>query len=226
MLNHSTRPELRNTTLERIESAMTVEVEGVGEVSFDAFFTMKAGAWALAAAGRVLTLGSALLLLTQSNACPPLSLPLYTRHTQPPHPPTNPQTPTERAIPAGEEVLHTYGELSDAQLLLTYGFLESLPTPNPHNYALIPYKLLVEGAARTLGAAEAKRVVGGKLLEAKEELLQQGGLLQAAAARETEFVATAAEPLSDELLTTVQVCVFGLVGVGGLLGWLVGVGWV
>ncbi|KAI8471124.1 MAG: hypothetical protein J3K34DRAFT_238796 [Monoraphidium minutum] len=43
MLNHSTRPELRNTALERIKSPMTVEVEGVGEVSFEAFFTMKAG---------------------------------------------------------------------------------------------------------------------------------------------------------------------------------------
>jgi hypothetical protein len=43
MLNHSTRLDLRNTTLERIRSPMTVEVEGVGTVSFDSFFTMKAG---------------------------------------------------------------------------------------------------------------------------------------------------------------------------------------
>ncbi len=118
-----------------------------------------------------------------------------------------PPNPTERPIKAGEEVLHTYGDLSDAQLLLTYGFVEQLPTPNPHNYALLPYRLLIDGAARTLGAAEAPAVVGGRLLEAKEKLLQRAGLLQAAAAaaRETEFVATSEEPLSDELLTTVQV---------------------
>jgi hypothetical protein len=45
MLNHATRIENRNTTLERFQSAMTVEVEGVGEVSFEAFFTMKSGGW-------------------------------------------------------------------------------------------------------------------------------------------------------------------------------------
>lgn len=113
--------------------------------------------------------------------------------------------PAERAIPAGEEILHTYGDLSDAQLIQTYGFLEQLPAPNPHNYALISYRLLVDGASRTLGVAESEAVVGGQLLEAKEKLLGSCGLLQAAAPKETEFVSTAEEPLSDEMLTTVQV---------------------
>ncbi len=40
-----------------------------------------------------------------------------------------------RAIAAGEQVLHTYGDLSDAALLQTYGFVETLPPPgNPHNH--------------------------------------------------------------------------------------------
>ena len=44
-----------------------------------------------------------------------------------------------RNIAAGEEVLHTYGNLSDAQLLQTYGFVEELPSDslNPHNYVLV-----------------------------------------------------------------------------------------
>lgn len=33
-------------------------------------------------------------------------------------------TPTERDIKAGEQVLHTYGDLSDAQLVQTYGFVD------------------------------------------------------------------------------------------------------
>jgi hypothetical protein len=125
----------------------------------------------------------------------------------------------ERAIPKGEEVLHTYGDLSDAQLLQTYGFVERLPGANPHNYALVSYQALVQGAALTLGKSEAKAVVRGKLLEAKEALMTAAGLLQAAAPRDTEFVATADEPLSDELLTTVQVgdwgCAQGANAFGG-----------
>jgi hypothetical protein len=33
----------------------------------------------------------------------------------------------ERDIPAGCQVLHTYGDLSDAQLLQTYGFIDAPP---------------------------------------------------------------------------------------------------
>ena len=31
---------------------------------------------------------------------------------------------TDRALSAGEQVLHTYGDLSDAQLVQTYGFID------------------------------------------------------------------------------------------------------
>ncbi len=46
------------------------------------------------------------------------------------NPPAIPMCPTrsmatDKPIPAGTEVLHTYGDLSDSQLLQTYGFLDS-----------------------------------------------------------------------------------------------------
>jgi len=37
----------------------------------------------------------------------------------------------ERDIPAGQEVLHTYGDLADAQLLQTYGFIDLPPAVQP-----------------------------------------------------------------------------------------------
>ncbi len=44
-----------------------------------------------------------------------------------------------RDIREGEEVCHTYGELSDAELLQTYGFVEELPpgVVNPNNRAAL-----------------------------------------------------------------------------------------
>lgn len=53
----------------------------------------------------------------------------------------------DRDIAAGEEVLHTYGDLADAQLLQTYGFVEEWGPgeANPHNVAFIPADLVVEG---------------------------------------------------------------------------------
>lgn len=46
MLNHSTNPEERNTTLFKFNNEMTVQVDGE-DVSFKGFFTMKAGMHAL-----------------------------------------------------------------------------------------------------------------------------------------------------------------------------------
>jgi hypothetical protein len=44
----------------------------------------------------------------------------------------------ERDIAAGEEVCISYGKLSDAELLQTYGFLEPLGAlSNPHNKVII-----------------------------------------------------------------------------------------
>lgn len=51
----------------------------------------------------------------------------------------------ERPIKTGEEVLISYGELSDAQLLQTYGFVEEHPGfTNPHNFVAVSGKLVYE----------------------------------------------------------------------------------
>lgn len=65
----------------------------------------------------------------------------------------------EKDIPAGQPVLHTYGDLSDAQLLQTYGFVEQLPyeQPNPHNYVLVPYQTLVAACRMVLEGEEVNR---------------------------------------------------------------------
>ena len=50
-----------------------------------------------------------------------------------------------RAVQAGEQVLHTYGDLSDAALLQTYGFVEDLGgVGNPHNCVRLPATRLTE----------------------------------------------------------------------------------
>ena len=38
-----------------------------------------------------------------------------------------------RDVAAGEQILHTYGDLTDAQLLQTYGFVQDPARPNPQN---------------------------------------------------------------------------------------------
>ena len=52
----------------------------------------------------------------------------------------------ERDIAQGEQLLHTYGDLSDAQLLQTYGFVEELEPgfDNPHNFVPVPAQLLLQ----------------------------------------------------------------------------------
>ena len=51
----------------------------------------------------------------------------------------------ERPIKTGEEVLISYGELSDAQLLQTYGFVEEHPGfINPWNFITVPYDLVAQ----------------------------------------------------------------------------------
>ncbi len=43
MLNHSSEPARRATSLLKLDLPMDVEVEGVGRVAFKGFFSMKAG---------------------------------------------------------------------------------------------------------------------------------------------------------------------------------------
>ena len=49
----------------------------------------------------------------------------------------------ERDIAAGEQILYCYGNLSDAELLRIYGFVET-GIANPHNYVTISTPLLLE----------------------------------------------------------------------------------
>ncbi|KAK9793181.1 hypothetical protein WJX73_007995 [Symbiochloris irregularis] len=67
-----------------------------------------------------------------------------------------------RDIAAGEEVLYTYGDLSDAELLQTYGFIENLdPVPgqrhvNPNASVSVPISLIQECCADSAAKAPCK----------------------------------------------------------------------
>ncbi|WIA41993.1 hypothetical protein OEZ86_009292 [Tetradesmus obliquus] len=185
MLNHSSRPQLRNTSLALMRSEAEVTLGDGSKRRFKDFFSMKA----------------------------------------------------ERDIPAGTQVLHTYGDLSDAQLLQTYGFIDAPPAlpgaaaaaagtgskaaksksaaaaaaaaeaaGNPHNYVVLPLAMLLDAASKVAAATHlwpAKRAK--KLLAAKLSLLASSGLLQQQQPQESQLLITAAAPLPDELLTIVQV---------------------
>lgn len=194
MLNHSTEPCLRNTSLALCHGDVEVVLEG-GEVkSFTNFFSMKA----------------------------------------------------EKAIPAGTQVLHTYGDLSDAQLLQTYGFIDTPPQPtqhqqqqqqqddeqeeqeearsdkdaaaaepgaggtqltsNPHNYVVLQLDALlsavktVAAAAKVWPAKKAKQVLSKRL-----QHLASAGLLQREKPECSQLMVTASNTLPDQLLTIIQV---------------------
>lgn len=57
----------------------------------------------------------------------------------------------ERDISKGEQLLHTYGDLSDAQLLQTYGFVEAFEPgyDNPHNFVPVPIQLLLQSCSES-----------------------------------------------------------------------------
>ena len=57
----------------------------------------------------------------------------------------------ERDIAKGEQLLHTYGDLSDAQLLQTYGFVEDFEAgfENPHNFVPVPAQLLLQSCSES-----------------------------------------------------------------------------
>lgn len=65
-------------------------------------------------------------------------------------------------IPAGAQVLHTYGDLADAQLLQTYGFIDAPPpsgaaasaSGNPHNYVVVALRELLAAVQVTAAAAK------------------------------------------------------------------------
>ena len=57
----------------------------------------------------------------------------------------------ERLISKGEQLLHTYGDLSDAQLLQTYGFVEEFEPgyDNPHNFVPVPSQLVLQSCSES-----------------------------------------------------------------------------
>ena len=52
----------------------------------------------------------------------------------------------DRAIEAGEEILHSYGDLSRAALLRIYGFVPDEDTPNRHDFLVVTYPLIKAAA--------------------------------------------------------------------------------
>ncbi|KAL3141212.1 hypothetical protein ABBQ38_003551 [Trebouxia sp. C0009 RCD-2024] len=101
----------------------------------------------------------------------------------------------ERDISKGEQLLHTYGDLSDAQLLQTYGFVEAFQPgyENPHNFVPVPVHLVLQSCS------ESGDETALACFESKKRLLEQAKLLRNA------FVVTAQDPLPDDLVTAVQV---------------------
>ena len=66
----------------------------------------------------------------------------------------------ERDIQAGEEIVISYGNLSDAQLLQTYGFVEEHEGfTNPWNFMSVPSSLVVQvtPSCNAPGISEAMR---------------------------------------------------------------------
>ena len=57
----------------------------------------------------------------------------------------------ERNISKDEQLLHTYGDLSDAQLLQTYGFVEEFEPgyDNPHNFVPVPAQLVLQSCSES-----------------------------------------------------------------------------
>ncbi|KAK9818347.1 hypothetical protein WJX72_011060 [[Myrmecia] bisecta] len=103
----------------------------------------------------------------------------------------------ERDIGAGEQVLHTYGTLSDAQLLQTYGFVEQHPAgyTNPHNFVNVAAADMVEACKQAAKPLNLK----AREWDTRQKLLQACGIMA------DQFSMTEAEPLPDTLLTAVQV---------------------
>jgi hypothetical protein len=104
----------------------------------------------------------------------------------------------ERAVAPGEQVLHTYGDLSDAALLQTFGFVEELGEGgNPHNQVHLPLAAVEQACAAVLASCGERGVAAAG--PARAALLRRLGVAGEA------FALPAGEPLTAELLTAAQV---------------------
>ena len=110
----------------------------------------------------------------------------------------------ERDLAAGEEVVHTYDHFSDAQLLLTYGFVSSEAEAALPTTAQLPLGILVDAARTTAERAAGAAGGSGRALpwdarvgwDARVDACTQ--LLRPYSGRAG---VSAVEPLPDALLT-------------------------
>ncbi len=185
MLNHSTRPEDVNTTLQRRTETVSKHSSSHGDMDFSGFFAIEAGELVTLLShvlARVQKWGSIphptnaqtamaaleLHLTTWDNSdtcCNMLGLSssAYAEHWPLMcHSGVSLRSGSasasaggfrrvrccwhaERPIKAGEEVMISYGDLSDAQLLQTYGFVEEYEDfGNPWNYVAVPSNIIAQ----------------------------------------------------------------------------------
>lgn len=130
MLNHSSVPAARSTTLNLIRTPLSVETEG-RMFTLDACSSLKASP----VVRRPHVRGWPCVCVWYVGVCVWWVL-THAGTTQPPR-----WRETDRAIAAGKEVLHRYGELSDCQLRGVFAIVV-LHWPEgqskPHNYAWLP----------------------------------------------------------------------------------------
>ncbi|KAK9833784.1 hypothetical protein WJX74_005732 [Apatococcus lobatus] len=113
----------------------------------------------------------------------------------------------EKDIAKGGEILHSYGVLSDAQLLQTYGFVPNLPpgVSNPDNSLPVTAADVMACCQRPTPQAASNRKAKGKvndtnkLAQMREMLLEELGLATA------PILLKETDPVPDPLITLAQV---------------------
>ena len=113
----------------------------------------------------------------------------------------------ERDIAADEEVRMSYGDLADAELLVTYGFVDTPAEgpPNPHDFVAVPTALIMKHCIAHTRQQElgAQRVQD--LTSVRKPFLEARGIL---GPNPDGFRLARTAPDYDRLLTIVQACLF------------------
>jgi len=102
----------------------------------------------------------------------------------------------EKYITAGEEVYNTYGDLPNAKLLTTYGFVENT---NPFGYFEIPTDLFLKTIANLQQKAKLYSMTPENLLEDQLQILNDMNLLVA------PFVISMQDMFPSQLITALFV---------------------
>ncbi|CAD7696123.1 unnamed protein product [Ostreobium quekettii] len=107
----------------------------------------------------------------------------------------------EQDIKAGEPILHSYGDLSDGQLLQVYGFIGSTDDhQNPHNWVAVPWKIVKESCC---DIAKRKDWPLGDICKREDFLCNQKLLY--CPVDEVQFAVATHQELPKELVTVVQI---------------------